>query len=63
MENLNGFEASEGFISDITDKLLAQIEEWQKRPLAGCRTDTRTRQIRQGDVSKAIKANYPSPHD
>ena len=26
-----GFEASEGFISDVTDKLLPQIEEWQKR--------------------------------
>ena len=29
-----GFEASEGFISDVTDKLLPQIEEWQKRPLS-----------------------------
>ena len=28
-----GFEVSEGFISDVTDKLLPQIEEWQKRPL------------------------------
>ena len=28
-----GFEASEGFISDVTDKLLPQIEEWQNRPL------------------------------
>jgi transposase-like protein len=27
------FEASEGFISDVTDKLLPQIEEWQNRPL------------------------------
>ena len=27
------FEASEGFISDVTDKLLPQIEEWQTRPL------------------------------
>ena len=23
-----GFEASEGFISDVTDKILSQIEEW-----------------------------------
>lgn len=30
---LYGFEASEGFISDVTDKLLPQIEEWQNRPL------------------------------
>lgn len=28
-----GFEASEGFISDVTDKLLPRIEEWQNRPL------------------------------
>lgn len=28
-----GFEASEGFISDVTDKLLPQIEDWQNRPL------------------------------
>ena len=30
--DIYGFEASEGFISDVTDKLLSQIEEWQKRP-------------------------------
>ena len=29
-----GFEASEGFISDVTDKILPQIEEWQNRPLS-----------------------------
>lgn len=28
-----GFEASEGFISDVTDKLLPKIKEWQNRPL------------------------------
>lgn len=27
------FEASEGFISDVTDKILPQIEDWQNRPL------------------------------
>ena len=32
--DIYGFEASEGFISDVTDKLLSQIEEWQKRPLS-----------------------------
>ena len=32
--DIYGFEASEGFISDVTDKLLPQIEEWQNRPLA-----------------------------
>ena len=31
--DIYGFEASEGFVSDVTDKLLPQIEEWQKRPL------------------------------
>ena len=33
IEHIYGFEASEGFISDVTDKLLPQIDEWQKRPL------------------------------
>ena len=31
--DIYGFEASEGFISDVTDKLLPQIEDWQNRPL------------------------------
>lgn len=31
--DIYGFEASESFISDVTDKLLPQIEEWQNRPL------------------------------
>lgn len=31
--DIYGFEASEGFISDVTDKLLPQIAEWQTRPL------------------------------
>ena len=31
--DIYGFEVSEGFISDVTDKLLPQIEEWQNRPL------------------------------
>lgn len=33
IEDIYGFDVSEGFISDITDKLLPQIEEWQNRPL------------------------------
>ncbi|MGN1381480.1 MAG: IS256 family transposase [Eubacterium sp.] len=33
LEDIYGFEASEGFISDVTDKVLPQIEEWQNRPL------------------------------
>ncbi len=31
--DIYGFEASESFISDVTDKLMPQIEEWQNRPL------------------------------
>ena len=34
IEDIYGFEVSEGMISDITDKLLPRIEEWQNRPLA-----------------------------
>lgn len=33
LTDIYGFEASEGFISDVTDKLMPQIEEWQNRPL------------------------------
>ena len=31
--DIYGFEASEGFISDVTDKIRPQIEDWQSRPL------------------------------
>ena len=31
IEDIYGFETSEGFISDVTDKL-SQIEDWQNRP-------------------------------
>jgi putative transposase len=34
LEDIYGFEASEGFISNVTDKILPQIEDWQKRPLS-----------------------------
>lgn len=33
IEDIYGFEVSDGMVSDITDRLLPQIEEWQKRPL------------------------------
>lgn len=33
IEDIYGFEISEGFISDVTDKILPQIEDWQNRPL------------------------------
>ena len=32
--DIYGFEASEGFISDVADKILPQIEGWQNRPLS-----------------------------
>jgi transposase-like protein len=34
IEDIYGFEVSEGFVSDLTDRLLPQIEEWQQRPLS-----------------------------
>ena len=34
LEDIDGFEASEGFISDVTDKIMPQIEDWQNRPLS-----------------------------
>ncbi len=33
IEDIYGFEVSDGFVSDITDRLLPEIEEWQNRPL------------------------------
>lgn len=33
IEDIYGSETSEGFISDVTDKILPQIEDWQNRPL------------------------------
>lgn len=33
IEDIYGFEVSEGMVSDITNKLLPEIEEWQQRPL------------------------------
>lgn len=34
IEDIYGFEVSKGMVSDITDKLLPKIEEWQNRPLS-----------------------------
>ena len=34
LEGIYGFEVSEEFISDVTDKILPQIEDWQNRPLS-----------------------------
>ena len=36
IEDIYGFEVSEGMVSDITDKLLPRIEEWQNRPCPLC---------------------------
>ena len=33
IEEIYGFECSEGFISDVTDKILHEILDWQNRPL------------------------------
>lgn len=33
IKDIYGFEVSDGMVSDITDRLLPQIEEWQSRPL------------------------------
>lgn len=33
IEELYGFDCSEGFISNVTDKILQEIEDWQNRPL------------------------------
>ena len=34
MMDIYGFEVSDSFVSDVTDKILPQIEEWQNRPLS-----------------------------
>ncbi len=34
IEDIYGFEVSEGFVSDVTDKMLPVIEEWQNSPLS-----------------------------
>ena len=33
IEDIYGFDVSESFVSDVTDRLLPVIEEWQQRPL------------------------------
>lgn len=33
IEDIYGFEVSDGLVSDITDKLIPEIEDWQHRPL------------------------------
>lgn len=33
IEDIYGFETSEGFACDVTDKIIPQIEDWQNRPL------------------------------
>ena len=34
IEDIYGFDVSEGMISDVTNKLLPEIEDWQHRPLS-----------------------------
>ncbi len=33
IEEIYGFDVSESFVSNVTDKMLPEIEEWQNRPL------------------------------
>ncbi len=33
IEEIYGFECSESFISDVTDKILKEVDDWQNRPL------------------------------
>ena len=33
IEDIYGFDCSEGFISNVTDKILQDIDDWQKSPL------------------------------
>lgn len=33
VEDIYGFDVSESFVSDVTDKILPEIEDWQNRPL------------------------------
>lgn len=33
IEDIYGFEVSEGFVSDVTDKILPEVQDWQNRPL------------------------------
>ena len=34
IEDIYGFEVSEGMVSDITDRLLPEIEDWRQRQLS-----------------------------
>ena len=34
IDDIYGFEVSEGMVSDITDRLLPEIQDWQQRPLS-----------------------------
>lgn len=34
IEDIYGFEVREGVVSDVTDTLLAKIEDWQPHPLS-----------------------------
>ncbi|WP_316719128.1 IS256 family transposase [Terrisporobacter petrolearius] len=34
IDDIYGFEVSEGMVSDITDRLLPEIKDWQQRPLS-----------------------------
>ena len=33
IEDIYGVEVSEGFVSDVTEKFLPEVHDWQNRPL------------------------------
>ena len=39
LEEIYGFEASHETISNVTDKIIPLIQDWQKRPLRSCLSD------------------------
>lgn len=65
LEEIYGFETSEGFISDVTDKILPQIEEWQNRPLAEVYPiifiDAIHYSVRDNGVIRKLAAYYQAP--
>jgi len=60
IEEIYGFEVSEGMVSDITNKLLPEIEEWQQRPLCSVYPiifiDAVRFSVRDGNIIKKMAA-------
>ncbi len=60
IEDIYGFETSEGFISDVTDKILSQIEDWQNRPLDEVLTGVRMYYQSLLEPMRALNIGYLS---